>query len=125
MIGRALIVGLLLAALEVAQGVVRVRLLNRRVGNRRARQIGVVTGSALVVLLAWLTRAWVGAGTVPQQFAVGLVWLLVLLALDIGFGRLVFHVSWRRIGREFDPRQGGWLAFGLLVVALAPWLVAA
>jgi hypothetical protein len=41
MILRAFMVWLVIVAAEVFQGTLRVRYLNRRVGDRRARQIGV------------------------------------------------------------------------------------
>ena len=48
-------VWLLLAAAEVLQGIVRVRLLNRRVGDHRARQIAVFTGSEIILAIAWFS----------------------------------------------------------------------
>lgn len=124
MILRAFIVWLLIAAVEVAQGILRVRLLNRHLGDHRARQVGVVTGSALILLIAWLTRDWIGARSPSEQWLVGGVWLALMLSFDLTFGRLVFHFPWSRIVADFDVRKGNFLALGMLVVLLAPWLVA-
>lgn len=124
MIVRALLVWLVIAAAEVAQGILRVRFLNRHLGDHRARQFGVVTGSALILLLAWLTRDWIGARTRSEQWLVGGVWLALMLTFDLTFGRLVFHFPWARIAADFDVRKGNLLALGMLVVLLAPWLVA-
>jgi hypothetical protein len=33
-------------------------------------------------------------------------------------------MSWDRIASDFDPRRGGLLAFGMLVILVAPRLVA-
>lgn len=49
---RALLVFALVAAVETVHGVLRVRLLNRRLGDRRARQGGAITGSGLILLVA-------------------------------------------------------------------------
>lgn len=124
MIVRALLVWLIIAAAEVAQGVLRVRFLNRHLGDHRARQLGVVSGSALVLLIAWLTRDWVGAHTRSGQWLVGGLWLALMFAFDLAFGRLVFHFSWSRIAADFDVRKGNLLALGMLVVLLAPLIVA-
>jgi len=110
MLLRALTIWCVIALVEVLQGVVRVRLLNRRVGDHRARQIGVVTGSILILAIAWLTLPWLGATTQLELLGVGLLWMLLMLALDVAFGRWVFRFSWQRIARDFDPRQGGWRA---------------
>ncbi len=123
MIFRALAVWLVIALAEVAQGYLRVRHLNRRVGDKRARQIGVLTGSVLILALTWITFPWIGIRTAAEAQLVGGFWLALMLAFDVGFGRWVFHAPWERILGEFDLRRGRLLALGMLVVLLAPWLV--
>lgn len=43
-IGRALLIWLLITGLEIIQGILRVRYLNRPLGDHRARQVGVDAG---------------------------------------------------------------------------------
>lgn len=124
MILRAFLVWLVIAAAEVAQGIVRVRFVNRPLGDHRARQLGVVTGSALVLFIAWFTRDWIDARTTAQRWIVGGLWLGLMLAFDLSFGRLVFRFPWSRIAADFDVRRGNLLAIGMLVVLLAPLIVA-
>lgn len=124
MVARGLLIGLLIALAEVFQGFLRVTYLNRHVGDRRARQIGVFTGSAIILVIAWFTVPWIGAGTSRQLLGVGALWLVLMLALDIGFGRYVFHASWQRLLAEFDVRRGGLLGIGMFVLFVAPLLVA-
>jgi len=121
---RAFIVWLLIAVAEILHGILRVRFLNRRVGDRRARQIGVFSGSAIILAVAWFAAPRIGANTMRQLLGVGSFWLMLMLALEIGFGRLVFHASWERILSEFDVRRGGLLGFGMLIVFFAPLLAA-
>jgi hypothetical protein len=123
MLFRATAALLLLAGVETLHGIARVRFLNRRVGDRRARQIGVATGSVLVLAVAALTTGWIGVETTAQALAVGAWWCAGMLAFDVGLGRWTFRLPWNRILREFDPRQGGFLALGMLVVLVAPTLV--
>ncbi len=124
MLLKAFLVWILIAAAEVLQGILRVRFLNRRVGDHRARQIGVFTGSAIILVIAWLLVPWFGASTVRQSFGIGFMWLVLMLAFDIGFGRLAFRASWERIAADFDFRKGGLLAIGMVVLFLAPFLTA-
>jgi hypothetical protein len=121
---RAFLVWLVIAAAEVGQGILRMRFLNRRVGDHRARQVGVATGCGLIFGIAWVSLPWIGAGTWVELAGVGLLWLLLMLAFDIGFGRLVFRFPWRRIAADFDLRRGNLLAIGMLFLFAAPLLVA-
>lgn len=124
MLLRAFLVALLIAAAEVVQGALRVRLLNRRVGDRRARQIGVGTGSVIIFAIAWLAVPWIAARSTGEWVLVGALWFAVMLALDLYFGRVVFRSPWERIWAEFDLRRGGLLGLGMFVLWVAPWLVA-
>ena len=125
MLVRATLIWLVIAAAEIVHGFLRVKFLNRHVGDRRARQIGVFTGSAIIFAIAWWTSPWIDASTRGEQLVVGLLWFAAMLAFDIGFGRLVFRASWERIASEFDPRRGGLLGFGMAFLFFAPLLVAA
>lgn len=123
MILRAFFIWLIIAVAEMIQGILRVRYLNRRVGDRRARQFGVVCGSVIILSIAWLTMPWIGASTMPELFCVGGLWLALMLAFDLAIGRWLMRFTWSRIVADFDPRRGGWLGAGMLVLFAAPWLV--
>jgi len=49
---------------------------------------------------------------------------VLTLVLEIGLGRLVFGFPWERILSDYDLPRGGLMPLGLLVMALAPLLVA-
>jgi hypothetical protein len=121
---RAFLIWLLIAVAEVLHGILRVRLLNRKVGDHHARQIAVFTGSGIILVIAWFTVPWLGASTTGQWLGVGFFWLILMLALEVGFGRLVFRASWQRLADEFDFRKGGLLSIGMAVLLFAPLLAA-
>ena len=124
MILRAFLVWLVIAAAEVLQGMLRVRFLNRRLGDRRARQVGVFSGSGIILAIAWFALPWIGARTVAELLGVGLLWLGLMLAFDLAFGRLVFRMSWQRIAADFNIQRGGLLGIGMFILFAAPLLVA-
>jgi hypothetical protein len=49
---KALLICLIIAVAEILNGILRVRLLKRRVGDHRARQIAVFTGSGIIFIIA-------------------------------------------------------------------------
>ncbi len=120
---KAFIIWLFIAAAEVLHGILRVRCLNRRVGDHRARQIGVFTGSGIILIIAWFSVPWLGASTAGQLVGVGFLWLVLMLAFEVAFGRLVLRTSWQRLAADFDFRKGGLLSIGMLVLLIAPVLV--
>jgi len=124
MLLRALLISMVIALAETVHGILRVRLLNRRVGDHRARQISVGTASIIIMVIAWLTMPWIAPASPGDARAVGVLWLAAMLAFEFSLGRLVFHLPWGRILADFDPRRGGLLGFGMLVLFFAPWLTA-
>lgn len=123
MLQRALLVWMVIAMAEVIHGILRMRLLNRRVGDHRARQIAVGTGSLLILAITWLTLPWIAPMTTQDALVIGALWVTSMLIFEILLGRLVFHVTWAKIGADFDLRRGGLLGIGLLILFLAPLLM--
>lgn len=123
MLFRAVVVCAVIAMAETIHGILRVRLLNRRVGDHRARQIGVGTASLIILFITWLTVPWMAPATARDALVIGSLWLTAMLIFEVSLGRFVFHVSWNRIGADFDLRRGGLLGFGMLVLFFAPLLL--
>ena len=118
---RAVAVWLLIAALETVHGILRALWLVPALGEPAAQHLGFALGSALVLAVAWATSPWLGAATRAAQLQAGALWLLLMLGLELGVGR-ARGLAWERIAAEFDPRQGGLMLFGLLLMGLAPML---
>ena len=124
MILKAILVWVLIAAGETINGIFRVHYLSRKMGNHRARQFALISGSLVILFIGWFTVPWIGPGSYRECLLLGLIWLLLMLAYDIAFGRFVFHYSWGRIAADFNLRRGNFLAIGMLVIFLTPLLVA-
>jgi len=117
---RALGAWLILIAVEFIHGALRTVFLAPRVGDFRARQIGVVIGSLLIVAVACLTGRWIGAQGARSLICVGLLWLVLTVAFELGVGHYAFRRSWDSLASDYDVLEGGLLPFGLVVLALSP-----
>lgn len=124
MIGRAILLWIVIILVEFVHGILRTLFLTPRVGDWRSRQIGVLTGTVIFFGIALAGVGWLRATSVGGLFAAGGVWVVLTLAFEILFGRYGMRMSWRRIGREFDLRQGGLMTLGLAALAASPWLAA-
>ena len=120
---RAFAIWILIAVAETLHGVARTLFLMPIVGDRSSRQLGVFIGSIMILGIAWLFVNWIRATTRPQLLAVGLLWLVLMLAFEVGLGRAV-GISWERILSDYDPAQGGLMIIGMGVLSLAPLLAA-
>lgn len=90
------------------------------VGEFRSNQIGVLTGSAIILVIAYFTIQWIGATNRSTLLVVGAIWLVLTLAFEVLFGRLVMGASWERIASDYDLLQGGLMPMGLLLLFLSP-----
>jgi hypothetical protein len=121
---RAFAVWLLIAAAEVVHGILRMQFLRPLLGDLRARQLAIISGSLLILAIAFLTRGLLRATTTGRQIAVGVFWAVLMASFDILFGRYYIGYSWSRVLQDFDPSRGGYLVLGLAVMVLAPWITA-
>jgi hypothetical protein len=109
---------------EVLHGIARTMFLAPLVGDFRARQIAVFTGSFLIVLVATSVISWLRPANAREAAYVGIVWLVLTLTFEITFGRYVVHASWSRIASDYNLVRGGLLPIGLLVLTAAPLIAA-
>ncbi len=123
LVPRIAALALALAAAETLHGIARVTWLVPRVGLRRAQRFGIVTGSLLAVGICSLGVPPLGLRSPASLLALGLGLSAFMAAFDLSLARWVARRPWPRVWEDFDPRKGNHLIFGLLVLALAPWLV--
>ena len=121
---RAIAVWLVLIGAEMIHGIVRSIVLMPRMGDKRARQIGVFTGSLMNLGITHVFIRWIGARTTRPLVGIGVVWVVLTVVFEVTFGRLVMRSSWGRIRSDYDLAHGGLLPIGLVALAGSP-LVAA
>jgi len=124
MLLRSVAVWLCLMAAETVHGIVRTGYLAPAVGDFRARQIAVFTGSALIVGLSVMFIRALRPGTVAEALGIGVLWLVLTLTFELALGRYGLHASWARIAEDYNLRRGGLLPIGLLVLTMTPLLAA-
>jgi drug/metabolite transporter superfamily protein YnfA len=116
---RGFAVWILIALAETIHGTLRTILLAPRVGDQASRQVGVLTGSLMIMVIAYITITWIGASTGRQQAAIGALWVGLMLIFEVTLGRAL-GLSWERIASDYLPSQGGLMVLGMAVLALAP-----
>ena len=121
-ITRIFVIWLVLIVAEIVHGILRAIVLVPVVGEFRSNQIGVFTGSAIILLIAYFTIRWIGARRPNELLLLGLLWLVLTVVFEVLFGRFVVGLSWQRIWADYNLTQGGLMPLGLLVLLFSPML---
>jgi hypothetical protein len=121
---RSFIVWLLIMLAEILHGIVRGIFLVPVVGDFRARQIGVFTGSAIVLLITIACIRWIRPTGKRQLLAIGFFWLFLMIGFEVSFGRFVMGLTWERIISDYNMAEGGLLSIGMLVLMVATLIAA-
>lgn len=108
---------------ESANGYVREVFVAPVLGALRARQLGVLAGSVLVLLIAWLTARWVATSSRRERLLVGAYWVVLTVVFELALGRALDQ-SWSRLLSDYNPADGGLMLAGLAVMFIAPLVTA-
>jgi hypothetical protein len=114
----------ILIGAEIAHGILRAILLAPWVGEFRSNQIGVFTGSVIILIIAYCTIRWIGAERTSELLLVGFIWLLLTVAFEVLFGHYVIGLTWDRIIADYNVSEGGFMPFGLLLLFASPMIAA-
>jgi hypothetical protein len=113
---RSLTIWIVLIVAEIIHGIVRAVLLVPMVGEFRSNQIGVFTGSVIILVIAYFTIRWIGAKRPRDLLLVGFIWLALTVGFEMLFGRFVMGLAWEKIFAGYDIAKGGLMPLGLLIL---------
>jgi hypothetical protein len=120
---RALAVWLLIVMAESVHGFIRQRFIAPLVGEVSANQIGVLIGSIIIFIIAWLYIHWIGAISFRQQLGVGVLWVILILIFEFSLG-IALGYSQERMLSGYNLAKGGLMPLGLAFMLFAPNLAA-
>jgi len=113
---------LLLCAAAFSAGAARVKLLEPRLGELTAHQIGTVFLCAAIAAAAYY--AVTASNLTPADaLALGTTWFLLTLAFEFGFFHFAMGVPWEKLLADYKIWEGRIWPFALASDLLAPWLI--
>ena len=110
--------------LAVLNGTLREKLLIPTSGSFVGFIASGVSLSICIFLVAFVAAPWYGPLTSSQWLLVGLFWLLLTLAFELSFGRLLQHKSWAEILEAYTFQGGNIWPLVLVTTLISPWLAA-
>jgi hypothetical protein len=118
---RAIAILLLIIVAESINGTIRRIWIVPALDELRSHQLGVLTASALILFIAWLTARWLDARTFKAQLQIGVLWVVLMLCFEFGVG-LAIGNSMQQMLAEYDLSRGRLMGLGFLVLLFAPAL---
>jgi hypothetical protein len=116
---RAFLVWLIIIATETCHGILRNLYLAPRIGDFRARQIGVFIATLLIFIISIVFIKFIKASGKKQLLFIGIAWVILSLIFELSLGRLL-HLSRERILSDYNLLKGGLMPIGLILNAFSP-----
>jgi hypothetical protein len=123
MIAKYFLVWFLLAIVAIANGVVRQTTYGKTVSDLAAHQISTVTAVLATGAMVWFVhRVW-AIESASQAWSIGLLWLIMTIAFEFGFGHYVAGHSWATLLADYNLLNGRLWSLFLLWMAIMPFVV--
>src|SRR5215475_275895 len=112
----------LLMSAETLLGLWYVKVLSIWLGEDFACEVGVFTGSLIILLVTFACIGWVPARDARTLLVVGVTWVALTIGYELVLGRFALHRSGSEIAADFDPSQGRLFPLGLVLLLFSPLL---
>jgi hypothetical protein len=123
MIAKYFLVWFLLAIVAIANGVVRQTTYGKTVSDLAAHQISTVTAVLATGAMVWFVhRVW-AIESASKAWSIGLLWLIMTIAFEFGFGHYVAGHSWATLLADYNLLNGRLWSLFLLWMAIMPFVV--
>jgi len=120
---RYMLLWLLLAAVAVINGLLRQATYGKYLPELAAHQVSTVSAIVLSAFVVWVAfRRWPPASA-RAAWRIGLLWLLMTVAFEFGFGHYVAGHSWQRLFADYNLAAGRVWALFLIWMFTMPYLI--
>lgn len=121
-LAKAISMWLLLLVVMMGNGVLRVLVLQPRLGESLARQAACLSGSFVIFITTGLLVWRLGPFSRRELLRIGALWLVLTVAFEFFFGRVVSGASWEVLLADYDLTRGRLWPLVLSTTLIAPWL---
>jgi hypothetical protein len=113
----------MLASVETLHGIARTLFVVPKIGNKRAKQYSVISGTLLAFAVCYIMVPWLNINVDYQLILIGLVLAVFMASFDIILARFVVKMKWESIINDFNPAKGNYLIFGMIALIIIPYAV--
>jgi hypothetical protein len=119
---RTVFVWLVIILAETLNGIAREVFITPRLGDVSARRISFSIALVLIFAIAYWSAPMFSTLTNVGRILVGAAWAALTFCFEVFLIGSLAGISTERIIADYDPRQGGLMAFGMLYLIAAPTL---
>jgi len=120
MLFRAILIWVGILILASINGAVRDLLVAPRFGDLIARAISTIILCILIALVTWWSIVWIRPLNNRAALGIGIVWLVLTLTFEFGFGHFVSGKPWAELLADYDVQRGRIWVLVLIATLLAP-----
>ena len=120
--GKAVAMWFVLLVAMFGNGMLRVFLLQPRVGEDTARRAACLTGLMMIFALSGVFVRAVPDASPRQLLKVGTIWLVSTVAFEFLFGHFGAGLSWAELLQEYNLLRGRLWTLVLVGTLTAPWV---
>lgn len=120
MLLRAILIWLGILILASVNGAMRDLLVAPRVGDLMARAVSTVILCVLIGLVTWWSIDWIRPLNSRAALEIGIVWLVLTLTFEFGFGHFVSRKPWAELLADYDVQRGRIWVLVLVATLFAP-----
>ena len=100
------------------------KVLIPALGTTAGMQISGVSLSAAIFVVSWFALPWYGQLASSSYWNLGVLWLVLTILFEFGFGHFVAHKSWADLLDAYNIAKGNLWVVVLVATFLSPWLAA-
>ncbi len=119
---KASLIWFLILVLAILNGIVREAVLDTFLPPKTSLFLSGLLLSALILFIAYWTLPWCGSLRRFDRWRIGCYWLILTVAFEFSFGRLVAQKPWPELFAQYRFEGGNIWPLVLVVVLLAPQL---
>ncbi|MAX25376.1 MAG: hypothetical protein CMJ19_12820 [Phycisphaeraceae bacterium] len=109
-----------LMILAIANGAFREKVFLPRISELRAHQLSTLTGSILITATVFVLHLFRPLDQLTDAIWIGLIWLLMTVSFEFGFGHYVMKKSWSALLNDYNLIAGRVWALFLIWLVLLP-----
>ena len=107
----------------ILNAAVREKAYKNSIGELAAHQLSTLTLLILIAIYTWLISLGWKLESTGEALTVGAVWLVLTVAFEFGFGRLVMKHPWERLFYDYNIFKGRIWMLVLIWTFLAPLVI--